>query len=123
MSDKKKILYVDDEVLNLELFQVNLRDLYEVLIAESGLDALEILQKNSDVKIVISDLKMPFMDGFEFIQKVRESYPDMKCFILSGFHLDEKISDAIDSGLFDGHFTKPFDLPHITSTINEHLRG
>ena len=117
MKTKPKILYVDDEPMNLELFEANFSSLYEVIISTNGYEAFEILQENGDLKAVISDLKMPEINGFDFVAKVKESFPEMKCFLMSGYDFDEQIANAINTGLILSYFMKPFDLNKIRSTF------
>lgn len=121
MKTKPKILYVDDEPMNLELFEANFSSLYEVIISTNGYEAFEILQENGDLKAVISDLKMPEINGFDFVAKVKESFPEMKCFLMSGYDFDEQISNAINTGLILSYFMKPFDLNKIRSTLRMYL--
>lgn len=121
METKPKILYVDDEPLNLELFEINFSSLYDVLTCTNGFDAFEILKENEDLKIVISDLKMPLINGFDFLKKVKEDKPEMKCFLMSGYYLNEQIANAIDSGLILDHFMKPFDIEDIKSSLGNYL--
>ena len=92
MKSKPKILYVDDEPMNLELFEANFSSLYEVLTSTDGFVALEILKQNDDLKAVISDLKMPFIDGFDFLERVKEGFPQMKCFLMSGYDHNQQIA-------------------------------
>ena len=75
--NKKKILYVDDEQLNLTLFDINFKKKYNVTTAISGKQALEYLENNADTDIVISDMKMPQMTGIEFISIAKEKYPNI----------------------------------------------
>jgi len=63
------VLYVDDEPINLELFKMSFRRVFNVIVAESGPQGLEVLQNTNGIKAVISDMKMPNMSGLEFIQK------------------------------------------------------
>ncbi|MBS4071304.1 response regulator [Algoriphagus aquatilis] len=121
MKTKPKILYVDDEPMNLELFEANFSSLYEVIISTNGYEAFEILQENGDLKAVISDLKMPEINGFDFVAKVKESFPEMKCFLMSGYDFDEQIANAINTGLILSYFMKPFDLNKIRSTLRMYL--
>jgi two-component system, response regulator, stage 0 sporulation protein F len=118
---KVKILYVDDEYINLELFKINFRTNYEVFIAENGFNGLEILKEHSDICIVISDMKMPNMDGVEFIQKAKKIYSTLKCFILTGFEITPRIKEALDSGLILKYFSKPFNINEIETTMKKHL--
>ncbi len=81
----KKILYIDDEFLNLELFRINLKREYEVITAESPVKALEII-RNEKIDVIITDYKMPQMNGMELIRKVKnEIRPGAVCMILSGY--------------------------------------
>lgn len=82
---RETILYVDDEEMNLELFKVHFEDEYEVILASSGLEGLEILKTRKDINLIISDVKMPKMNGFQFIRKVKAFAPDKICIILSAY--------------------------------------
>ena len=63
MADNKTILYVDDEDVNLMLFELNFKKKFNVLTALNGEKGLEILKDNNNVEVVISDMKMPGMNG------------------------------------------------------------
>jgi two-component system, response regulator, stage 0 sporulation protein F len=91
MNDRIKVLYVDDEPINLQLFQLNLRKKYNVLVAENGIASLDILAINEDVALVVSDIKMPKMNGVEFIRAAKEKYPEIGYFILTGYEITEEI--------------------------------
>ena len=118
MEQKIKILYVDDEPINLQLFEINMEDKFNVLLAEDGNEGLEVLDANNDISIIISDMKMPGMNGIEFLEKVKEKYPDKKCFILTGFEITLEIKEALDSSLILKYFRKPFNMKEIEGTIN-----
>ncbi len=66
---KPKILYVDDDSINLLLFEANLEKKYTVLTANSVQSGLDILSNNPDIKVLMSDLKLPVMNGLEFIKQ------------------------------------------------------
>ena len=68
MNNRIKILYVDDEPINLQLFILNFRKKHQVFTAEDGFKALEVLNREPGIIIVISDMKMPGMNGLEFIK-------------------------------------------------------
>lgn len=121
MKNRPKILYVDDEPMNLELFEINFSPVYEVFTSTNGYMGLEILKENLEIKGVISDLKMPLINGFDFLRMVKESFPAMKCFLMTGYDLNVEIANALNSGLILGHFMKPFDLNEIRSTLQKHL--
>ncbi len=63
-----RILYVDDEIINLELLQLTFMNDFKVIIAESAAEGLRLLALNPDIHVVISDLKMPVMNGLDFIK-------------------------------------------------------
>ena len=116
---KVKILYVDDEEINLLLFKANFNKKYEVIIAKNGFSGLEVLENNPDILIVFSDMKMPNMNGIEFITLAKSKYPDKIFYILTGFEITEEIQKALDTGLILKYFSKPFDMKEILSSINE----
>jgi len=117
MNDKTTILYVDDEPINLQVFEINFLDKYQVLTAESGLEGLGILKAHTDISVVISDMKMPKMDGLEFVKKAKESNPSIPFFILTGFDVTTEIEDAISKGIVHRYLGKPFDLSEIEKAI------
>jgi two-component system, response regulator, stage 0 sporulation protein F len=119
MSEKPIILYVDDEFINLKIFEINLSKKYFVLTAESGIKGLDILETKSDIKIVLSDMRMPQMTGLEFIKKAKDKYPSISYFLLTGYEVTEEIEEAINSGLILKYFRKPFNLLEISSIIEK----
>jgi two-component system, response regulator, stage 0 sporulation protein F len=121
MSEKIVILYVDDEPINLLLFQKNFEKKYSVITAESGQNGLEELLKNTAIKIVISDMKMPGMNGVEFIRKAKKEYPSIEFFILTGFEITVEIADALNEKIINKYFRKPFNMYDIETAINEAL--
>ena len=68
---KYAILYVDDDHENLRAFRRLFRKEYQILLAESGEEGLELLQSQSPIPIIITDQRMPEMTGIEFLEKTR----------------------------------------------------
>ncbi|MFZ5939592.1 MAG: response regulator [Bacteroidota bacterium] len=118
MTQKAKILYIDDEQVNLLLFQINFSEYYEVLTGSDGKTGLEILEKNPDIRVVISDMKMPGMNGIEFIRSAAQRFQGIVFYILTGYDINEEISSALSSGLISGYFMKPFNLMEIRNGID-----
>lgn len=118
MSKPIKILYVDDEPINLKLFQIIFSKIYEVIIVDSADDALKILDNNLDITFIISDLCMPGMNGLEFITNAKIKYPEKKYSLLTGFHMNEEIQNALETGLIEEYFIKPIIKEKILSYIN-----
>jgi response regulator RpfG family c-di-GMP phosphodiesterase len=119
MSKKINLLYVDDEFINLQLFGLNLRRNYTIITADSGVKALEILKNNPEIDIVISDMKMPQMNGLEFIKIAKQKYSKIKCFILTGYDVTNEIQNAIKAGIILKYFRKPFNIPEIVESIDQ----
>ena len=121
--EKPTILYVDDDQFNITLFEFNFKNEFEILNATSGSEALDLIQNHDEIKAIVSDVRMPEMDGIEFITKVKESKKSLPCFLLTGYGGAQEVVDAIDRNLIVGYFSKPFDKENIIttlkSTINE----
>lgn len=115
------ILYVDDEPINLFLFSQIFEKKYSVFTAESGYAGLNLIEKNPNIDVVISDMKMPGMNGIEFIQKAKELYSNIHYYILTSYDITPEIDNALKSGLIDKYFQKPLNLQEIESTISEKL--
>jgi len=115
------VLNVDDEPINRMLFQSVFKNKYRVLTAESGSSGLEILQDNRNIDVVISDMKMPGMNGIEFINKARELFPEKSYFILTGFDITPEIQKSLDTGSICKCFRKPLNMKEIEETINSKI--
>lgn len=120
-SPQRKILVVDDEPMNIKMVSIILKDLpvYEIIGATSGKEAIEKLSQE-EVDMILLDVMMPVMDGFETISRIREKY-DMPIVLMTGDRNIETIEKASLYGV-DDYLTKPF-LPLalkeiIHSTLN-----
>lgn len=119
-----KILSVDDETdLELLLTQYFRRKIrngeYEFLFAHNGLEALQVLVKNPDISIILSDINMPEMDGLTLLAKVNEMrIPSLKCIMVSAYGDMDNIRHAMNGGAFD-FATKPIDLDDLQRTIDK----
>jgi len=122
MNKKITILYIDDEPINLELFEIIFEDKFQILTAESGYDGLTILRSNHEISVVISDMKMPGMNGIEFIKIARKEFPDILFFILTGFEITNEIAEALNDKTIDRYFRKPFDMDEIEEAIDKAVR-
>jgi len=78
MGKKIKILYVDDENINIKLFEISFSRTYTVLTANNPIKGLEILSNHDDIDIVFSDMDMPFFNGVQFIQEAKKMHPNIK---------------------------------------------
>jgi adenylate cyclase len=114
--EKFPILYVDDEAHNLTSFVATFRKEYKIYTATNGNDALEIMRA-SEIKLVITDQRMPEMTGIQLLEKLSPEFPDSIRMILTGFSDIEVIIEAINSGRVFRYITKPWDENELRMTI------
>jgi two-component system response regulator (stage 0 sporulation protein F) len=123
MGSKEKILYIDDEPINLFLFERLFDKNFHVITALSGPEGLEKLSMAGDIKVVVSDMKMPQMSGLDFIELAKQRYPNLYCFILTGYDITAEISSALNRKLILKYFRKPFNEAEIRTAIHEVVRA
>lgn len=121
MNSKKKVLYVDDELMNLKVFQMSFQKQFNVIIAESGNAGLQKLKEDPEIAVVISDMRMPEMNGIEFIRLAKNEFPDNFYFVLTAFGINAEITDALKQGLIYNHFQKPFNKRELEELITQVL--
>jgi len=117
----RNILLVDDEMAVLKALQRTLlRKNFEIFIAESGQAALDILVHQA-IDIVISDMRMPYMNGHQFLRKVKELYPSTTRLILSGYADEKEINKTMLDGSSKLYLMKPWDSQLLIKTIRQLL--
>ncbi|MBW4521146.1 MAG: response regulator [Scytolyngbya sp. HA4215-MV1] len=114
---KAKMLVVDDEPDNLDLLYRTFRRDFQVLKAESGVRALELLASEGEVAVIISDQRMPEMKGTEFLSRTVPQFPDTMRIILTGFTDVEDLVEAINSGQVYKYITKPWDPSELKTVV------
>lgn len=118
-----KLLVVDDEADIEFLFRQRLRrlikeGLVEIKFVFSGEDAIHYLQDpdQPDVALILSDINMPGMSGFELLRKVKELYPDLKVLMITAYGDDEHQQKARALGAWD-FLAKPLDFAELETRI------
>jgi len=114
------ILYIDDEEDNLTVFYSTFRRDYQVRLAKSGQEGLEIMN-NHNIHLVIADQRMPEMTGTEFLETIIPEYPDCIRMILTGYSDVEAIIQAINKGRVYSYVTKPWIREDLKITIGHAL--
>ena len=94
----KKILVVDDEAIIRGMLEVELEDRYQVYTAADSGEALDIL-RNEEIDLVISDINMPDMKGYELLKKARETRPGIKTALITAYNTDDYIRLAKENGI------------------------
>ncbi len=116
-----RILIVDDELnMRLVLKAMLTKEGYEVFLAEDGLAALSVL-KNNEISTVVTDLKMPRLDGMGLLERVAKEYPSIPVIIITAYGTVNTAVDALKKGAFD-YITKPFDQDDLRNVIRKAVR-
>lgn len=112
------LLLVDDEINMLRVMEAMLRrEGYTTLLAEDGKKALAILQ-NTSVQVIVTDLKMPGIDGMTLLRECSVHYPDIPVIMVTAHGTIETAVEAMKIGAFD-YITKPFDISEIRTTLQK----
>lgn len=118
MDLTKKLLIVDDEeTIRFSLSQafITAAEEYEVSVASDALQALEKLKKY-DYDLVITDIMMPGMDGFELIKKLKQYKPDIPVIVITAYGDEEKEQRSKKLGVVE-YIEKPFDIHSIREKV------
>jgi len=118
---KPNVLCVDDEPVNLILFEANLNKKFNIITAHDANAGLEVLAENKDIRVIFSDMKMPGMNGIEFIGNARNISPHGHFYIMTGFDVTDEIQEAIDNKYISMYFKKPLNFMAISSEIERVL--
>jgi two-component system, NtrC family, nitrogen regulation response regulator NtrX len=111
-----RILIIDDErAIRNTLSEILQHEGYKVEVAENGEDGFEKFKKNT-YDVVLCDIKMPRMDGMEFLEKSREVNPDVPLIMISGHGNIETAVEAVKKGAYD-YISKPPDLNRLLITL------
>lgn len=119
MSEKIKILYIDDEVDNLTGFKATFRTEYRILLAENTIQAIEHLEKNPNIRVVFCDQRMPGKTGVEFFEEIRTVFPLPIRILITAYADIEAVISAINRGNIFRYIRKPWIEQDISSAIEE----
>ena len=108
MNDKIKILYLDDEELNLVAFKAIFRREYDVFTTTSPQEAVAYLNEN-EVQVILSDQKMPDISGVEFFEMILPDFPRAVRILVTGYADIEAVVNAINKGEIYRYVAKPWD--------------
>jgi response regulator RpfG family c-di-GMP phosphodiesterase len=119
-EDKLNVLYVDDEVNNLQSFKAAFRRDFLIHTAESAKEGMKILSE-VPIEVIITDQRMPEMTGVEFLEQVIPLYPDPIRILLTGYSDIQAVIDAINKGQVYHYITKPWDEEQLRNIIKKSL--
>lgn len=120
---KHTILIVDDEENNLQLLKRTFRGTYDILTARNGLEAIDVVkQYGNKISLIVSDQKMPVMEGIDFFKAIRYDYPQIVKILLTG-HVDTEILVAAinDCDLYQ-YILKPFEPEELKIAVENGIK-
>ena len=121
LPEKKQVLIVDDEPNLRKILSAQLsRDGYEVMTAEDGEQGLALL-KEHHIDLVITDLKMPKVDGMTLLKRALELEPELPIVLITAHGTIDTAVEALKSGAFD-FVTKPFDKDEVRQIVAKALK-
>lgn len=122
-GDQPAVLYVDDEPINLKVFEANFRNKFRVICCASGAEALAVLaSRGGEVGVLLSDQRMPGMTGVELLEKARDLAPDTQRMLLTAYSDMQAVMDAVNRGQVSRYFVKPWVKEDLLSALDDALR-
>ena len=122
---KGRVLVIDDEdIVRTSCSRTLVPEGYETELSRNGVDGLEILEKGG-VDLVLTDLKMPDMDGIEVLRNIKNRWPEVEVIIVTGYQTVDTAVKAIKLGAFD-YIEKPFTPDVLVAAVEkafEHKKG
>ncbi len=117
---RRTVLVVDDDASLLRVTEMQLEEIgCQVLAVDSGAKALEILSSRP-IAVVLTDLKMPGMNGLELLRRIRKEYPETAVLVITAFGTVESAVAAMREGAYD-YLTKPLDYSQLAIVVNRAL--
>jgi len=117
----QKVLVVDDQLSQLRLMRIMLEKLgYMAVTVDSAEEAEYILRSGETFSLIITDLRMPWLDGLDFCKRAKVLHPDIKIYALSGCLDDFNVHELEKAG-FDGIYQKPITKSYLREILNADL--
>ena len=110
------VLYIDDEINNINSFKAAFRRVFQVYTAESAEEGRKILETET-IHVILSDQRMPKMTGIEFFQSILESHPEPIRILITGYTDINAVIDAINVGQVYKYLSKPWNEEDIKNFI------
>ncbi len=119
MDKKATILVVDDENGVRQSFDMVLSDDYEVLLAPTGKEAIDIFNKNT-IDLILLDIRLPDIDGLDLLVKLKEIDPNNEVIMVTAVREIQSAVRAIKAGAYE-YIIKPFEVDEVLTIINRAL--
>ncbi len=117
--ERIRVLYIDDEINNLNGFKASFRLDYNVMIASDTADAMVMLEKHPDIRVILCDQRMPTQTGVQFFEQIRSQHPLPIRVLITGYTDIESVIDSINKGNIFRYIKKPWTDTDVKSAIEE----
>ena len=119
----KNILYVEDDKSVVQSFTPILNKIFKsVLIAYNGIEGLKLFKENKNIDFVITDIKMPKMDGLEMAREIKKINPDMPCIVTTAHGEYDYFMQADEIGIYR-YIQKPLNIEELFEAIDDYESG
>lgn len=113
------VLYVDDDRANLLAFRAIAEPTYEVVVARSGDEALQLIAQNADIAVLMADQRMPGMSGIDLCERVQASHPDIVRMLVTAYSDLTAAIAAINRGHVSRYLNKPWNAEELLATLRD----
>ncbi len=122
-DDSPAVLYVDDEPINLRVFEANFRERFRVMTCQVPTEALAILaNRGSEIGVLISDQRMPELTGVELLERAHEIAPDVIRMVITAYSDVQAVIDAVNRGRVTRYFVKPWIKEDLLAALEDAMR-
>ncbi len=122
MDERPWVVYVDDEPINLRVFEANFKERFRLKTFQTAALALEfVIQHGPEVGVLITDQRMPEMTGVQLLEKVKHAAPDSQRMMLTAFADMQAMSDAVNLGQVTRYFGKPWSKEELARALQDAL--
>jgi signal transduction histidine kinase len=122
-DDSPAVLYVDDEPINLRVFDANFRDRFKIITCQMPTEALAILaNRGNEIGVLISDQRMPELTGVELLERAHEIAPDVLRMVITAYSDVQAVIDAVNRGRVSRYFVKPWIKEDLLAALEDAMR-
>jgi CheY-like chemotaxis protein len=119
--EPKTVLIAEDDEDNFFFLKVSLRtEKFNILRARNGREAVDIIRSNPDIILILMDLKMPGMDGFEATKAIKVMRPDIPILAVTAYAMTGDEIKTLEAGC-DGYIAKPFTREQMLELIGQYI--
>ncbi len=120
-SKKTILLAEDDDISYRYINEVLSKTKVKLLWAKNGKEALDILHKNPDIDMLLTDIHMPILNGYELIKRARTTYPNLKVIVQAAYRMSDGKEKSYEAGC-DDYIAKPISPKELLSKIDKYIR-